>query len=84
MNIRSINLRAHSQGYKPEPAKPIRFSTHRRSAPLRWAVALAVVGALVLGTTALIGRLHATDAQLQAAHLQGMATGMTMCRGGGE
>jgi hypothetical protein len=36
---------------------------------------------LVLGTTTLIAKLHATEAQLNQAHLAGMALGLNACGG---
>lgn len=51
----------------------------RRAAP--WLVFAALALGLLAGTTLLIAKLHATQAQLDQAHLAGMALGMTTCAG---
>jgi anti-sigma-K factor RskA len=43
--------------------------------------ATGLVAFLVLGTTTLIAKLHATEAQLNQAHLAGMALGLNACGG---
>lgn len=55
----------------------IRFA--RRIAPALVLAALAL--GLLSGTTLLIAKLHATQAQLDQAHLAGMALGMSTCAG---
>jgi hypothetical protein len=51
----------------------------RRAAP--WVVLAVLALSLVSGTTLLIAKLHATQAQLDQAHLAGMALGMSICGG---
>lgn len=58
---------------------PLWLRLARRVAP--WLVLAALVVALVSGVTLLIAKLHATQAQLDQAHLAGMALGMTTCAG---
>ena len=65
--------------------RPICYRTHRtwwdRVQPAAIAlVAVLVLIAIALGVVALIARLHATDAQLESAYLQGLAAGQRMCR----
>lgn len=49
----------------------------RRAAP--WLVITALVVGTLAATTLLIAKLHATQAQLDRAHLDGMALGATLC-----
>lgn len=58
---------------------PLWIRVARRAAP--WLLLAAVAMGLVSGTTLLIAKLHATQAQLDQAHLAGMALGMTTCAG---
>lgn len=51
----------------------------RRAAP--WLLLTAIVSGAVLGTATLIAKLHATEAQLDRAHMAGMAMGMATCEG---
>ncbi len=74
----------HAQMFRPEPQRPICYRTHRtllqRLRPLLLAVgALAAIAALALGAAALIARMYATQAQLDAAFMQGRAAGQTTC-----
>jgi hypothetical protein len=64
--------------------RPVCYRTRRtfvqRLRPFALAIsALSLVGAIALGAAALITRLQVTQAQLDAAHLQGMKAGQTMC-----
>jgi ligand-binding sensor protein len=75
----------HAHMFRPEPQRPICYRTHRslmdRARPiLIGLVVLGFVAVLALGCAALIARLQATDAQLDAAYLEGLAAGQTMCR----
>ncbi len=68
----------------PAIIRPVCYRTRRtlaqRLQPLAAALlALLVVALLVLGAAALIARLQVTQAQLDAAHLQGMALGQRTC-----
>lgn len=74
----------HAQVFRPEPQRPICYRTHRtllqRLRPvLLAALGFGLVALLALGAAALVARLHATEAQLDAARLQGMASGQSMC-----
>jgi cell division protein FtsX len=65
--------------------RPVCYRTQRnfmqRVRPFVLAVLwLGLLGAIALGAAALITRLHVTQAQLDAAHLQGMAQGQSVCR----
>lgn len=51
----------------------------RQAAP--WLLLAALVLGLVAGTTLVMARLHVTQAQLDQAHLAGMALGMATCGG---
>ena len=79
-----MNYHRHAQQLRPEPQRPTVYRTHRtllqRLRPLVIA-ALAGLGLalIVLGTTSLIARLHATQAQLDAAFLQGLQSGQQIC-----
>jgi hypothetical protein len=75
----------HARMFTPEPQRPICYRTHRtlmdRVRPiLVGLVALGIVSVLALSCAAVIARLQATDAQLDAAYLKGLAAGQTMCR----
>jgi hypothetical protein len=79
-----MSYHQHAQMFRPEPQRPVRYRTHRtllqRLRPLLLAaVVLGLVAAIALGASILIARLQATQAQLDAAHLQGMAVGQTTC-----
>jgi hypothetical protein len=80
-----MSYHQHAQMFRPEPQRPMSYRTRRtlmqRLRPLILAVVgLGLVGAIALGAAALITRLHVTQAQLDAAHLQGMAQGQSVCR----
>lgn len=75
----------HARMFRPEPQRPVCYRTRRtllqRLRPaLLAAVALGLVAVMALGAAALITRLQVTQAQLDAAYLQGMAVGQTVCR----
>ena len=77
----------HAWTFKPQPVKPVRYTTHRtlldRLRPvLLVLLVVAVVTGMASDTAAVIARMHAVDAQLEAAHLQGRALGQAMCKGG--
>lgn len=73
----------HAQHYKPlPPAKPVRYSLRKRHLVSRLvAVALVLASACitVYGVTAAVGAMYNSQAQLDAAHLQGMHVGATLC-----
>lgn len=71
----------HAQIYSPAPQRPVVYRT-RQPILRRLLFALAallVVVALACGAALLVMRLQVTQAQLDNAHLQGMAVGQTMC-----
>ncbi|MBI2770018.1 MAG: hypothetical protein HYX47_10370 [Burkholderiales bacterium] len=75
----------HAQLFRPEPQRPICYRTKRtlaqRARPvLLIALVAGGVVSLVLATAFVIARMEATQAQLDTAHAQGMATGATTCR----
>lgn len=51
----------------------------RSRALLGWLVAIVVAFLLPVLVALVIARMHATDAALDSAHLQGMQTGFSMC-----
>ena len=82
--MNGANHHRHAQQFTPEPVRPVRYRLGRSrmhfvGLALRWLAGGIAVALIVLGTTALIARIHATEAALQAAHLQGMAVDHTMC-----
>lgn len=76
----------HDHAWTPPP-RPVVYSTHTPAwlrawrAARPWVAFLLMVAFAVLCAATIITRLHVTDAQLERAHAQGMATGMTMCGG---
>ncbi len=75
----------HAWVFKPKPQRPVRYRTQRsvwqRLQPiLAICLGLGLAFVLITGSAALIARMHATQAQLEAAHLQGMAIAQSMCR----
>jgi Tfp pilus assembly protein PilN len=74
----------HAQMFRPEPQRPVCYRTHRtlmqRLRPFVLGIgALGLVAAIALGAAVLITRLQVTQAQIDAAYLQGMRAGQTMC-----
>lgn len=74
----------HALHFRPEPQRPIRYRTHRTLAQKLRPLLLAAIGAgaialVVLGIAAIVARMHATQAQLDAAYLAGMASGQQTC-----
>ena len=70
--------------YSDHAIRPIFYRTTRpwwkRARYLLLGAAIGFfVSALVVAASMVIGRMHATDAQLRAAHAQGMAVGMQTC-----
>lgn len=59
---------------------PLRVKLARAAMWLAQALCVALlVFAMIAGTLALIAKLHATDAQLDTAFMQGMAAGHQLC-----
>ena len=57
------------------------YPTQRRRmrAALAWLVAIVIAFLLPALVALVIAQMHATDAALDSAHLQGMQTGFSMC-----
>lgn len=77
---------SHAQHFRPEPLRAPR--SLRRRVFFRRMVGLATLAAALAFTAfaiaMVIARMHNTEAQLDAVHLQGLQLGMSMCpsRGG--
>jgi hypothetical protein len=69
---------------KPALVRPVCYRTRRtlaqRLRPILASLLVALAAALLaIGAASLIARLQVTQAQLDAAHLQGMTVGQAMC-----
>lgn len=79
-----MSYHQHAQMFRPEPQRPVSYRTRRtllrRLRPLILAAVLGLgVAFIAVGAAFLIARLHVTQAQIDAAYLQGMKAGQTMC-----